>query len=168
MLNRTGHFWETRYHSTGFPVCDMGTTLEICAAAYRKFCKEYKPQPKPERSNDELEICDFFEKSQIFSLVQICDFFEKSQIFSLVQICDFFKKSQIFSPLQGILTCKMVEQLAVQEAIATPHPLQQPPLNAVVEKPRQIPGGNTALPKDKAQADMLNAGKPPSSQKTKE
>ncbi|WP_439343337.1 hypothetical protein [Vacuolonema iberomarrocanum] len=29
----------------------LGKTLEICAAAYRKFCKEYKPQPKPERKS---------------------------------------------------------------------------------------------------------------------
>ena len=99
---RTGHFWEKRYHSTGFPNTDqrralntlhyihanpkaaamqqgffydysnygtydrltddgltqwhpaflaMGTTLELCAEAYRKFCKKYKPQPKPERRN---------------------------------------------------------------------------------------------------------------------
>jgi putative transposase len=102
LLNRTGHFWEKRYHSTGFPISDqrralntlryihanpkaasmqqgwfydfsnygtydrltsdgitqwhpaflaMGTTLEICAAAYRKFCKNYKPQPKPEKKS---------------------------------------------------------------------------------------------------------------------
>ena len=102
LLNRTGHFWEKRYHSTGFPIADkrrslntlryihanpkaanmqqswfydfsnygsydrltqdgisqwhpaflsLGTTLEICAAAYRKFCKQYRPQPKPERKN---------------------------------------------------------------------------------------------------------------------
>jgi putative transposase len=102
MLNRTGHFWEKRYHSTGFPVSDkrralntlryihgnpkaanmqqgwfydfsnygsydrltndgitqwhpaflaLGATLEVCAAAYRKFCKKYKPQPKPEKKN---------------------------------------------------------------------------------------------------------------------
>ncbi|TVQ07396.1 MAG: transposase [Leptolyngbya sp. DLM2.Bin27] len=102
MLNRTGHFWEKRYHSTGFPNTDyrrvlntlryihanpkaaamqegffydysnygsydrlttdgltqwhpaflvLGATLEICAAAYRKFCKRYKPKPKPERRN---------------------------------------------------------------------------------------------------------------------
>ncbi len=100
MMNRTGHFWEKRYHSSGFPVSDkrralntlryihanpkaagmqqgyfydysnygtydrltedgitqwhpaflaMGTTLEICAAAYRQFCKKYKTPPKPER-----------------------------------------------------------------------------------------------------------------------
>lgn len=99
MLNRSGHFWEKRYHSTGFANTDkcralntlryihanpkaanmqqgwfydfsnygiyerltndgitqwhpafltLGTTLEICAAAYRKFCKKYKPKPKPE------------------------------------------------------------------------------------------------------------------------
>ena len=29
----------------------MGTTLERCAEAYRKFCKKYKPKPKPERRN---------------------------------------------------------------------------------------------------------------------
>jgi len=102
MLNRTGHFWEKRYHSTGFPVSDkrralntlryihanpkaanmqqgffynysnygiydrltddgitqwhpaflaLGATLEICAAAYRNFCKTYKPQPKSEKKN---------------------------------------------------------------------------------------------------------------------
>ncbi len=27
----------------------LGATLEICATAYRKFCKKYKPQPKPEK-----------------------------------------------------------------------------------------------------------------------
>ncbi|MGA7934950.1 MAG: transposase [Kovacikia sp.] len=102
MLNRTGHFWEKRYHSTGFANTDrrralntlryihgnpkaanmqqgwfydfsnygtydrltddgisqwhpaflaLGATLEICAAAYRKFCKKYKPQPKSEKKN---------------------------------------------------------------------------------------------------------------------
>jgi len=102
MLNRSGHFWEKRYHSSGFPNTDqqralntlryihanpkaasmqqgwfydfsnygtydrltadgltqwhpaflaLGTTLEICAAAYRKFCKRYQPKPKPERKN---------------------------------------------------------------------------------------------------------------------
>lgn len=102
MLNRTGHFWEKRYHSTGFPIGDkrralntlryihanpkaanmqqgffydysnygsyerltqdgltqwhpaflaLGTTLEICAAAYRRFCQQYKPKPKPEKRN---------------------------------------------------------------------------------------------------------------------
>jgi putative transposase len=102
LLNRTGHFWEKRYHSTGFPKTDkrralntlryihgnpkaanmqqgwfydysnygsyerltedgltewhpafllLGTTLAMCAAAYRKFCKRYKPQPKSERKN---------------------------------------------------------------------------------------------------------------------
>ncbi|MGF1524006.1 MAG: transposase [Leptolyngbyaceae cyanobacterium] len=102
LLNRTGHFWEKRYHSTGFINSDkrralntlryihgnpkaanmqqgwfydfsnygtydrlsddgitqwhpaflaLGSTLEICAAAYRKFCKKYKPQLKPERKN---------------------------------------------------------------------------------------------------------------------
>lgn len=100
MLSRTGHFWEKRYHSSGFPSTDyrrvlntlryihanpkaanmqqgffydfsnygiydrltqdgisqwhpafmaLGTTLEICAAAYRKFCKRYQPKPKPEK-----------------------------------------------------------------------------------------------------------------------
>jgi putative transposase len=29
----------------------LGVTLELCAAAYRKFCKHYKPQPKPEKRN---------------------------------------------------------------------------------------------------------------------
>lgn len=29
----------------------LGATLEICAAAYRKFCKRYKPKPKSERRN---------------------------------------------------------------------------------------------------------------------
>ncbi len=102
ILNRTGHFWEKRYHSTGFPLSDqrralntlryihanpkaanmqqgffydysnygihdrlsqdgitqwhpaflaLGTTLEVCATAYRKFCKKYKPKPKPEKKN---------------------------------------------------------------------------------------------------------------------
>lgn len=102
MLNRTGHFWEKRYHSTGFPKNDhrralntlryihgnpkaanmqqgffydfsnygiydrltddgitqwhpaflaLDITLELCAEAYRKFCKKYKPQPKPEKKN---------------------------------------------------------------------------------------------------------------------
>ncbi|MEM9450746.1 MAG: transposase [Cyanobacteria bacterium P01_E01_bin.6] len=102
MMNRTGHFWEKRYHSTGFPNTDkrralntlryihanpkaasmqqgwfydfsnygtydrltndgitqwhpaflgLGKTLDICAAAYRKFCKKYRPQPKPEKKN---------------------------------------------------------------------------------------------------------------------
>lgn len=102
MLNRTGHFWEKRYHSTSFPSSDsrralntlryihgnpkaasmqqgwfydysnygsydrltddgitqwhpaflaLGQTLELCAAAYRRFCKKYKPQPKPEKKN---------------------------------------------------------------------------------------------------------------------
>jgi len=100
IMNRTGHFWEKRYHSTGFPVTDkrralntlryihanpkaanmqqgffydfsnygsydrltqdgltqwhpaflaLGPTLDLCAAAYRKFCKRYRPQPKPEK-----------------------------------------------------------------------------------------------------------------------
>jgi putative transposase len=102
LLNRTGHFWEKRYHSTGFPVEDkrralntlryihgnpkaanmqqgwfydfsnygsydrltqdgitqwhpaflaLGKTLDLCVAAYRKFCQRYKPKPKPERKN---------------------------------------------------------------------------------------------------------------------
>jgi len=102
MLNRTGHFWEKRYHSTGFPISDkcralntlryihanpkaanmqqgwfydysnygsyerltddgitqwhpaflaLGATLDICAAAYRKFCQKYKPKPKPEKKS---------------------------------------------------------------------------------------------------------------------
>ncbi|PSB27745.1 transposase [Stenomitos frigidus] len=102
MLNRTGHFWEKRYHSTAFPVHDqrralntlryihanpkaanmqqgffydysnygtyerltddgitqwhpaflaLGVSLELCAAAYRKFCQKYKPKPKPEKRN---------------------------------------------------------------------------------------------------------------------
>jgi putative transposase len=102
MLNRTGHFWEKRYHSSGFPSSDyrrvlntlryihanpkaanmqrgffydfsnygtydrlsqdgitqwhpallaLGLTLEMCAAAYRKFCQRYRPKPKPEKRN---------------------------------------------------------------------------------------------------------------------
>lgn len=102
MLNRTGHFWEKRYHSTGFPKTDkrralntlryihgnpkaarlqpgwfwdfsnygsydrltndgitewhpaflsLGATLEHCAAAYRKFCRNYRPQPKSTRKS---------------------------------------------------------------------------------------------------------------------
>lgn len=102
MLHRTGHFWEKRYYSTGFPADDhkralntlryihanpkaagiqqgffydfsnygiydrltqdgitqwhpaflaLGATLEICAAAYRKFCKRYRPKPKSERKS---------------------------------------------------------------------------------------------------------------------
>ncbi len=102
MLNRSGHFWEKRYHSSGFPHTDqqralntlryihanpkaasmqqgwfydfsnygtydrltadgitqwhpaflaLGTTLDICAATYRKFCTRYQPKPKPERKN---------------------------------------------------------------------------------------------------------------------
>ncbi|MGI0493717.1 transposase [Alkalinema pantanalense CENA528] len=102
MLNRTGHFWEKRYHATGFANTEtrralntlryihgnpkaanvqqgffydfsnygtydrltddgltqwhpaflaLGVTLELCAEAYRKFCKHYKPQPKPEKRN---------------------------------------------------------------------------------------------------------------------
>ena len=100
LLNRTGHFWEKRYHSIGFPNTDkrralntlryihgnpkaanmqqgwfydfsnygsydrltqdgltqwhpaflaLGMTLELCAAAYRKFCQQYRPKPKPEK-----------------------------------------------------------------------------------------------------------------------
>ena len=102
LLNRTGHFWEKRYHSSGFPMSDyrralntiryihanpkaanmqqgffydfsnygtydrltqdgitqwhpaflaLGATLELCAEAYRRFCKRYKPKPKPERKS---------------------------------------------------------------------------------------------------------------------
>jgi putative transposase len=102
LLNRTGHFWEKRFHSVAFPNDDkrqalntlryihanpkaanmqpgwfydfsnygtydrlthdgisqwhpaflaLGATLDICVAAYRKFCKKYKPRPKPERKN---------------------------------------------------------------------------------------------------------------------
>lgn len=102
LMNRTGHFWEKRYHSSGFPSTDyrrvlntlryihanpkaanmqqgffydfsnygtydrlsqdgisqwhpafltLGKTLELCAAAYRRFCKKYRPQPKPEKKN---------------------------------------------------------------------------------------------------------------------
>ncbi|MDJ0703421.1 MAG: hypothetical protein QNJ46_09095 [Leptolyngbyaceae cyanobacterium MO_188.B28] len=29
----------------------LGSTLEICAASYRKFCQKYKPKPKPEKRN---------------------------------------------------------------------------------------------------------------------
>jgi len=29
----------------------LGQTLELCAAAYREFCKRYKPKPKTERRN---------------------------------------------------------------------------------------------------------------------
>lgn len=100
MLNRTGHFWEKRYHAAGFPEDDhrralntlryihanpkaagmqrgffydfsnygsyerltqdgltewhpaflaLGATLELCAAAYRRFCERYQPRPKSER-----------------------------------------------------------------------------------------------------------------------
>jgi putative transposase len=100
MLNRTGHFWEQRYHAVGFPTTDyrrvlnvlryihanpkaagmqrgffydfsnygtyerltddgltqwhpafmaLGATLEICAAAYRRFCERYVPPEKKER-----------------------------------------------------------------------------------------------------------------------
>ncbi|NEQ54943.1 MAG: transposase [Leptolyngbya sp. SIO3F4] len=99
LLNRTGHFWEKRYHSSGFPCTDyrralntlryihanpkaadmqsgwfydfsnygvydrllpdgisqwhpafltLGITLDACAAAYRQFCKRYRPRPKSE------------------------------------------------------------------------------------------------------------------------
>jgi putative transposase len=100
MLNRTGHFWEKRYHCTGLTVGDhrralntlryihgnpkaagmqrgffddfsnygiydrlsqdgitqwhpaflaLGTSLDLCAAAYRRFCLRYRPNPKLER-----------------------------------------------------------------------------------------------------------------------
>jgi len=100
MLNRTGHFWEKRYHATGFSNTDtrralntlryihanpkaagmqrgffydfsnygsyerltedgltqwhpafltMAATLELCAAAYRRFCEQYQSKPKSER-----------------------------------------------------------------------------------------------------------------------
>jgi putative transposase len=29
----------------------LAATLELCAAAYRKFCERYQPQPKAERKN---------------------------------------------------------------------------------------------------------------------
>ena len=99
MLNRTGHFWEKLYHSSGFEkryyqralntlryihanlkaakmqqgffydfsnygihdrlsddgitqwhpaFLSLGKSLDECAAKYRKFCKKYKPKPKPE------------------------------------------------------------------------------------------------------------------------
>ena len=102
MLNRTGHFWEKRYHCTGFAATDtrralntiryihgnpkaaqmqqgffydfsnygsyerlqddgltqwhpaflqLGTTLDLCAALYRKFCQQYRPKSKPPRKN---------------------------------------------------------------------------------------------------------------------
>jgi putative transposase len=102
MMNRTGHFWEKRYHSTGFPNTDtrralntlryihanpkaanmqqgwfydfsnygtydrltqdgltqwhpaflaLGATLDLCVRAYRRFCRKYKPKPKPERKS---------------------------------------------------------------------------------------------------------------------
>jgi putative transposase len=102
MLNRTGHFWEKRYHAVGFPNTDyrrvlntlryihanpkaagmqrgffydfsnygtyerltedgltqwhpaflaLAATLELCAAAYRRFCEKYQPKPKAERKN---------------------------------------------------------------------------------------------------------------------
>jgi putative transposase len=102
MLNRTGHFWEKRYHSTGFANTDqrralntlryihanpkaaniqpgffydfsnygiydqltddgltqwhpaflaLAASLELCAAAYRKFCKKYQSKPKVEKRN---------------------------------------------------------------------------------------------------------------------
>lgn len=98
MLNRTGHFWEKRYYSTGFANTDyrralntlryihanpkaadmqqgwfydfsnygtydrlthdglsqwhpaflvLGKTLDVCAAIYREFCKQYRPRSKP-------------------------------------------------------------------------------------------------------------------------
>ena len=100
MLHRTGHFWEKRYHSTGFShtdfrralntlryihanpkaagmqlgffydfsnygihdrlsedgltqwhpaFLDLGETLDECAAKYRQFCRNYRPQAKPEK-----------------------------------------------------------------------------------------------------------------------
>ena len=102
LLNRTRHFWEKRYHSSGFPNTDyrrvlntlryihanpkaanmqqgffydfsnygiydrltqdgitqwhpaflaLGATLDLCAAAYRNFCKKYRSQPKPEKKS---------------------------------------------------------------------------------------------------------------------
>jgi putative transposase len=112
VLNRTGHFWEKRYHSTGFPMTEqpralntlryihanpkaanmqfgffydfsnygtydrlsqdgltqwhpafmaLGATLEICAAIYRTFCKNYRPKPKPEKKRpwDNWQILEF-------------------------------------------------------------------------------------------------------------
>ncbi|MBD2425997.1 transposase [Phormidium sp. FACHB-1136] len=32
-------------------MCFNRMSLELCAEAYRKFCKRYKPKPKPERRN---------------------------------------------------------------------------------------------------------------------
>jgi len=29
----------------------LGATLDLCAAAYRKFCERYRPKPKPEIKN---------------------------------------------------------------------------------------------------------------------
>ncbi len=29
----------------------LGKTLELCASAYRQFCKRYRPKPKPEKRN---------------------------------------------------------------------------------------------------------------------
>ena len=29
----------------------LGATLELCAEAHRRFCKRYKPKPKPERKS---------------------------------------------------------------------------------------------------------------------
>jgi len=55
----------------------------------------------------------------------------------------------------------------VQKAIASPHPLKQLALDAVVEKPSQIPGGNAALPEKEPQTNVLNAGKPTTPQETK-
>jgi len=100
MLNRTGHFWEKRYHATGFSNTDtrralntlryihanpkaagmqrgffydfsnygsyerltedgltqwhpafltLAATLELCAAAYRRFCEQYQSKPRSER-----------------------------------------------------------------------------------------------------------------------
>ncbi|MFQ4139441.1 transposase [Nodosilinea sp. PGN35] len=102
MLNRTGHFWEKRYHNTSFAKTDyrralntlryihanpkaanmqagffydysnygtydrltddgltqwhpaflaLGTSLDLCVRAYRRFCQRYKPKPKPEKRN---------------------------------------------------------------------------------------------------------------------
>jgi len=61
----------------------------------------------------------------------------------------------------------MVEQFSVQKPIASPHPLKQLALDAVVEKPSQIPGGNAALPEKEPQTNVLNAGKPTTPQETK-
>jgi hypothetical protein len=56
----------------------------------------------------------------------------------------------------------------VQEAIATADPLQEPTLDTVVEELGQVPGGNAALPKNEAQANMLNAGSASTEQKAEE